>query len=246
MESFLKKALPSQKVLKITKLSGDGGHRSYKRILTNKSSFILMDSGKNDPSLKKFIEISKRLEDKVRVPKNHFFDLKQGFLLLEDLGDISLEQVYFKDKKRVCFFYKKLLKELIKLSQTSLEKKDLVFNKDFFKKENEFAIRDSHTYINRFLSGKLNRNLASGFLSDMEKLLDQFKAEDQVFCHRDFHSRNIMMKKKEGVLIDFQDAGIGPLFYDLTSLIYDCYVPLNDKEKKELIQYFILKTCLYL
>lgn len=60
-----------------------------------------------------------------------------------------------------------------------------------------------------------------------------------VLCHRDYHSRNLMVHEEELVLIDFQDARLGPPQYDLASLLYDAYAPLDDKNREHLTQLYL-------
>ena len=80
------------------------------------------------------------------------------------------------------------------------------------------------------------------FLQDMNRISSQLEKGPYVFCCRDFHSRNLMLvPRKTGeelALIDFQDAGGGPFCYDLTSLLYDSYVFLDEEEQKELLLFY--------
>ena len=63
-----------------------------------------------------------------------------------------------------------------------------------------------------------------------------------MLCHRDYHSRNLMLSQGQLYLIDFQDARMGPDTYDLASLLRDSYVDLNDIAVNELIAYFLALT----
>lgn len=243
MDEFLKHCFPSLKKFKKEKLPGDGGHRSYTRIRADEQTFILMSCGEKDPSLKLFIQIQKRLEPFVRVPKIFQMDFEKGWLLMEDLGNQTLEQFYFEmgfDLSQT--FYHQALKQLIKLqSQIPPLKTDSYFKKDFFLEENEMAIHHLQLYINnshKTLPALFNERSSRDFKKDMEKVLSFFKAEDYVYCHRDYHSRNLMLKAREVVVIDFQDAGLGPWYYDLTSLLYDSYVRMNSSQKNRLLSFY--------
>ena len=238
MQDFLNSCLPDLKGLKIEKLKGDGGHRSYTRLKKGSQSYMLMSCGANDPSLKLFIDIQMRLKKQVQVPQIFHFDLKNGFLLLEDLGDISLEHVFFNgEKEQKLFFYQQALKQLIELqSQVQLSEKDPVFDSDFFLAEMDQAVRDIEKYVSDILKKSFDKKLFQDFKEEIKQAISHFQREDYVYCHRDYHSRNLMIKNNKLVMIDFQDAGAGPWCYDLASLLYDCYVPLSNR--KELVQFY--------
>src|SRR5205085_762639 len=70
-------------------------------------------------------------------------------------------------------------------------------------------------------------------------IIQELAAEPRVLCHRDYHSRNLMLHENQLYLIDFQDARMGPDTYDLVSLLRDSYVDLTDREVDELIAYFL-------
>ena len=242
MDEFLKSCFPSVQEFKEEALPGDGGHRKYTRIKADKQSFILMSCGKKDISLKHFVEIQKRLKPLVFVPELFHLDLDLGLLLLEDLGNQSLEQFFFQKGAELSFpLYHQALIQLIGFqNKVHPLKTDLLFDKAFFLKENEMAIYHLQTYINHSYKkiNLFNEKSPMNFKKDMEKLLSNFKRKDYVYCHRDYHSRNLMLKKNKVILIDFQDAGLGPWFYDLTSLLYDSYVPLDSLNKKELSAFY--------
>ena len=243
MDEFLKSYFPSIKNLKKEKLPGDGGHRNYTRIRSGTKTFILMYCGKRDSSLKNFIEIQKKLAPLASVPEIFHKDLNQGFLLLEDLGDQSLEQFLLQNGEKSSLpFYHQVLMYLIRFqNKIQPQKTDLIFDKKFFLEENEMAIHHLQTYIHRPSKKKTalwDKISLINFKKDMEKILTGFKPEDYVYCHRDYHSRNLMLNKGKITLIDFQDAGSGPWYYDLASLLYDSYVPLSSSYKKQLSVFY--------
>ena len=225
--------------LKILPLKGDGGHRNYSRIKKGELAFMLMSCGEQDPSLKLFINIQNRLKAHVLSPQIFHFDLKKGFLLLEDLGEKSLESFYLqKGEAQSLFFYKKALKQLIALqSQVSLYQKDPLFDQSFFLQEFEQAFKDIEKYFKTFskqksfsFSKSQHPHNFKNLKKEIQSLFSDLKKEDFVFCHRDYHSRNLMLKNRDIYMIDFQDGAKGPWFYDLASLLYDCYIPLKAKE----------------
>ena len=255
MESFLNTAFPDTFVRK-TALPGDGGHRRYFRLKVKNSSFILMSAGKESGDLKDFIRIQKILRaEGLPVPLIFQKDLKKGLLILEDLGDVTLESLQRKNKTTALVYYHQTLKDLVKL-QTCVPVSNSFprFGKNFFLEETDLALWRLKTLV-----GTLERNKEDkrgkekkegesplqdqksgllGFKEEMGKVCDQLDSLPFVFCHRDFHSRNLMMKEGRARWIDFQDGGRGPYCYDLCSLVYDSYVSFTEKERRGLTDFY--------
>ena len=77
---------------------------------------------------------------------------------------------------------------------------------------------------------------------ELRLLVERLAAEPRVLCHRDYHSRNLMLHKQRLYLIDYQDARLGPDTYDLASLLRDSYVDLSDSMVNWLLAYFLALT----
>ena len=238
MESFLKEYFPHSKI-QTEKLPGDGGHRSYLRVKSSeKKTYILMLSGEKDESLKHFLSVHKKLDKAgCRVPEVFHQNLEKGFLLMEDLKDQTLENLHlerhfqFSEK-----FYKQSIKQLIKL-QSAIPKgeQDTVFDKQFFLEEVDMSIHHLEKIISNSAALK---NLRADFKKQMTDVISQLINTDYFYCHRDFHSRNMMVLGDDLCLLDFQDAGMGPQVYDLTSLVYDSYIELSETERKNLVDFY--------
>ena len=71
------------------------------------------------------------------------------------------------------------------------------------------------------------------------RIVEELAAEPRVLCHRDYHSRNLMLKEGRLYIIDFQDARMGPDTYDLVSLLRDSYVDISERAVEDLIAYFL-------
>ena len=263
MDSFLKHALNGQQYSQIPLLA-EGSDRRYTRIiiknpnrgaLTSKAkSWILACS----PLIQQKHFLWRQadfLKAGLQVPKLHPSHLasinkahsKKGFLLIEDLGDQSLEKEV---KKQTLFpydYYFQALDQLIQLQKTPSffqtgqspvpwTKQDLL--KEMFWTE-KYLIEQ---FLNYPLKGKERESLLQEWSAICEKLTSAtFRAG-----HRDFHSRNLFIKNKKVYMIDFQDAGFFPQFYDLVSLIYDVYVEsvMDNTVRKKLLDYFISKHTL--
>jgi len=243
MEDFLRKFFSLSVKLKTQKLPGDGGHRSYTRIKDQEKSYILMSSGREDISLKHFISIQERLKNKcVNVPKLFHKDFKKGFLLMEDLGDETLETLFKKDKKGAFSLYIKVIDQMLKIQkEVQVLGKDVVFNRSFFMREIDFSIHHLECFLeqNEGEKNKLKKNNPfTLFKEEMDKVCAEIEKITYTYCHRDFHSKNIMIHNEKACLLDFQDGGYGPIVYDLTSLLYDSYISFDDIYRKKLLEYY--------
>ena len=239
MEDFLKKCFPDQIVQK-EKLGGDGGHRDYFRLKVRDSFYILMSSGKKDPSLKDFIQIQGMLS-KVDLPVPRLFhqNLKEGFLILEDLGNVTLESVLKTDREGALALYQTALRDLVQMQfRISLSLSFPRFGKHFFMAETDLALERLEKLARDCGGQEPSKNRLVRFKKEMEEVCEQLDRLTFVYCHRDFHSRNLMIKNRHPRWIDFQDAGQGPYCYDLCSLLYDSYVSFEDQEKEDMIAFY--------
>ena len=224
---------------KIEVLGGDASFRKYFRIIDGEKSYILMDSTANKEVLYPFIEISVRLlKAQVEVPRIIAQNLEVGYLLLTDLGSRHLADVL--SPMSVELLYMKGIHQILKIQEadtTNLEPYD-----------EAFLMYEMNLMQEWYLEQHLEKSLSV----DEQKMLDQSLASicqevlsqpQDVFVHRDFHSRNIMMETgRKLVIIDYQDARKGALTYDLVSILKDVYVRFDPKQMEKLaLEFKMLK-----
>lgn len=215
--------------------SADASFRSYYRLKTKNESYILMDASLEKESLIPFVSVTKKLHEVyVKAPRIFFEDLQNGYLILEDFGDTKLLDVL--DPNNFHQLYKQAIDEIIKMQRANssdlppYDKKFLHFEMDLMQEW--------------YLQKKLSLTLSSSQQSMLEQTLDQISdvvlsQPQNFFVHRDFHSRNIMVKPDGSLgVIDYQDAMSGALTYDLVSLLKDCYIAFERAEIKKLVLYF--------
>ena len=93
-----------------------------------------------------------------------------------------------------------------------------------------------------FLEGLMNIEFSSKESSQMDSVFTQICTQlhqhPKYICHRDYHSRNLLIYNKKIQVIDFQDARLGPVQYDLVSLLYDSYVNLSSELIEEVLDYY--------
>lgn len=209
----------------------DASFRKYYRLRNGDKTAIFMDSSGEMNSLKPFVDISSRLYAVgVCAPKIFEKNLEDGYLILEDFGtthylDILNEQNYKA-------FYTKAINTILKMQKVDTTSLPL-YDKEFLHFEMDLM---QEWYLEKLL--KLNLNTSQEKL--VKKTLDAISAvvleqPQGVFVHRDFHSRNIMLKSDNKIgIIDYQDAMSGAITYDLVSLLKDCYIIFDRKEIKKL------------
>ncbi|TCB51406.1 phosphotransferase [Acinetobacter sp. ANC 4779] len=205
-------------------LPGDASFRRYARIKLNNKTFMLMDAPPEKEDCVPFVTIDQFFDSQgVRVPHIVAKDLQQGFLLLEDFGDILLSTLLNDDT--VDAYYAQSFKQLIELQAIDGTEHFPAYSYEKLISEMELltgwmlpSLNIQPTQDEQALIKRTFAILANAAL-----------AQPQVIVHRDFHSRNLMKIEGETDLgvIDFQDAVIGADTYDLISITRDAYVQWN-------------------
>lgn len=233
-------------ITKINPITGDGGHRKYYRVSDKNSTYILMQ----DPYIKEykhntlhnfaFINVHTVLQNNnISVPLLIKAFPQEGCLLLEDLGDINLYQT----KNKNTPLYQASLDELIKIQNIHIDLALPIFQKSFNSNFLIKELKDSLMSINNFLLKKNQLTiLPSTLVKEITTFCKSLEKSSLRLVHRDFHSRNIMIKNTQIKIIDFQDARLGHPLYDLASLLEDPYTKLESQKKEQLKQYFIQKS----
>lgn len=228
----------------IARASDDASFRRYFRIKRSKVSnktreyapgynatFIAMDAPPEKEDNETFVKITNLLKtNKLHVPKIIEFDLSQGFLLIEDLGDTTFLQAL--DESERMGLYQKAIDELIKMQAIKRTNNNLpIYDDALLKIEMQLLI---DWYLVKSTSTYPFKQLQHIF----QLLSDNALNSSQVFVHRDYHARNMMMVDGEIAIIDFQDALIGSNTYDLCSLLKDAYLELSVNEIQTLLHYY--------
>ncbi len=233
-------------------LKGDASDRSYfrvnycvKSLPTQGSSIIVMQlkepGSENEPDFNRTQKFLAHLD--IPVPEILYYDADRGLLFLEDGGDKHLEDLAHNSLGDIIFWYQKAI-EIIVAMQTRVTQNiqpdcpafALKFDVEKLMWEMDFMIKH---YIQGFLKRGLNQDEESKVRTALLGLCETLAEEERVFVHRDFHSRNLMILKDDLLLLDFQDARMGPRQYDLVSLLKDSYVVLKEETRNELLSYYL-------
>lgn len=228
IEQLYQHSIPAQMV----SVSGDASFRRYFRIIYRENSvqqsWIAVDAPPAHENSRQFVDIAKLWSEAgVKVPAVLAFNEAEGFMLLEDFGDVLLHPELTADAADG--LYQASMDSLIALQQ--LPKTDNIPLYDRALLDQEMALFTDwlcEKHLAMTLSSADKAMLADVF----ERLAQSALGQPQVMVHRDYHSRNLMVCQADQQrhdhdfigIIDFQDAVFGGLTYDLVSLLKDCYI----------------------
>ncbi|MEC7119320.1 MAG: phosphotransferase, partial [Pseudomonadota bacterium] len=218
--------------IEIVPLAGDASFRRYARVRVDGQPYMLMDAPPPQEDCRPFVTIADMLlAYGVRVPKIIAQDLAQGFLLLEDFGDTVLSAVL--SAETVDQYYQQAMNQLIDLQKIDVPAASALPDYHADKLIAEMRLFDQW-FLPQFLQMELSQSEQDLLSQTYQYLAEQALAQPQVLVHRDYHSRNLMVLADESSLgvIDFQDAVIGAISYDLVSLLRDAYVQWPDAQVK--------------
>ncbi len=216
----------------IAPASADASFRRYFRVSFNGESRIAMDAPPQQEDSRPFVAVGRVLHQAgLNVPQILHDDLEQGFLLLSDLGsrpyldaltEESVERLYGDALGALAAMQTCVPSENLPAYDEALLQREMALFPDWF----------LTTHLGLTLSDSEQQLLSETFTLLAESAL----AQPQVFVHRDYHSRNLMVCEHNPGILDFQDAVRGPVTYDLVSLLRDCYIAWPRQQVEEWVQ----------
>lgn len=240
-----KNILSQEKLEEVDKLTGDASTRRYYRIFTNCDSYVVSLDNPFDGEMEKhpFLGVQKFLsQNHVKVPEILDHNLSRGYLLQEDLGNATLltHIAGINSSTEEFKIYKVIIDQLLELHRIP---KTAVHNDNLFQlKFDHQKYMDETRFTFKYFFNFFNKFTDEGMIKEFETLFDpimqRLGEQKMVITHRDFHSRNIMVKNGKYIFIDFQDARWGIPQYDLVSLLEDCYYDLKDENRQKLKRYY--------
>lgn len=218
LEQWLGEKLPPD-TFSLTPLQGDASFRQYYRLQHEGSTYIAAHSPPTTEDNAGFIKMSQAFSTLgLNVPKVLRHDSTEGFFLLTDLGDNVLFQHL--NTHNVEYYYFKAFEILANIQRCNISLP--AFDHAFMEKE---LTNFKHWFLEKHLNLTLSESEEKILAEAFSLLLDSATQQPQYCIHRDYHSRNLMVMPDDNLgVLDFQDAMIGPVTYDLVSLIRDCYI----------------------
>jgi N-acetylmuramate 1-kinase len=232
-------------------LQGDASNRRYYRLhftaaVDGITSLVLMCLAQPYPAGElPFVNVQRYLSLKrIPVPDILWDDSAHGFILLEDLGDVTLEAaLQGASRAQVAVWYRRALDILLALQspqsvapRASCVAFRLAFDVEKLMWELDFFL--THM-IKQLCAQRLTPVDEVSLRGQFWKIAAMLARQPRVLTHRDYHSRNLMLYQDRLRVIDFQDARLGPYQYDLASLLYDSYVVLPTDLREELLTYYL-------
>ena len=211
----------------LTDLAADAGARRYFRIKpSGEDSLVVIDAPVAHNDNQQFAFVANLLASHgLHVPKVSHANLKDGFLLLSDLGDETYLKVLNNENAD------KLLDDattaLIKLQ--SITELDLLSRYNAGLMSEELALFDNW-YIQQHLNITLEENAQSSLNNVLKLITERCMSQPTVLTHRDYMPRNLMVCEENPGILDFQDARIGPISYDVISLFKDAFISWEEEQ----------------
>lgn len=224
-------------------VSGDASFRRYFRLVTAGRSFIAVDAPPAHENSRSFVQIAELLRGaNVSAPQVFAVDYDQGFMLLQDFGDMLYLQPLLQAQSQQDAalperLYSEAIHALVNLQQ-GVDAGQLP-PYDAGRLQAEMALFETwfcEAFLGLTLSGVERADIAQAFRFLTQAALSQ----PQVAVHRDYHSRNLLVLDAATCsagaspgIIDFQDAVAGAYTYDLVSLLRDCYISWAPSQVKQ-------------
>ena len=221
--------------------SEDASFRRYFRIFHGNHSYIVMDAPTEHMSIAPFSRIAKRLlQENINVPEIFAENHEKGFMLITDFGTTTYLQVL--NEKSADQLYSDALDSLIKLQRATITDSQFLPPYDQKLLRSEMDLFPSW-FLTKNLNISLNSEISDILQKTFEFVITKALEQPKVWVHLDYHSRNLMYtdQNNPGVL-DFQNAVMGPITYDLMSLLRDCYIVWSDEQIKRWIRLYLLKA----
>lgn len=213
--------------------SGDASFRRYFRLDSAHGTVIVMDAPPAKEDTAAFVDITTRLAAQgLSIPRILASDVEQGFLLLSDLGQDNFYHALHKglDNQTIQTLYRSAIQSLVQLQQadsTGLPEYDA-----------PRMLEELQVFEEWFINQHCNTRLTEPESHALQQCFTALVADNtkvaQVFVHRDYHTPNLMMPIDDSLrpgIIDYQDAVLGPITYDLASLVMDARYTWDEEQQ---------------
>ncbi|MPZ18353.1 MAG: phosphotransferase [Luteitalea sp.] len=232
---------------RVVRLTSDASDRRYFRLLIPSETpvVIALYPSSFDAERLSFLNVTQLLGE-MPIPIPEVLDCAQdlGILVLEDLGDVTLQaHLGAAPSSDHAALYREAVRLIATLQRCGAELASprytpytVAFDIDKLTWELQFFMKH---FLIAYRGAALHETTRAALSEEFALIVEQVASEPHVLCHRDYHSRNLMLHRERLYVIDFQDARMGPNTYDLVSLLRDSYVDVQDATVNDLIAYFL-------
>jgi N-acetylmuramate 1-kinase len=247
IDRFLGEAGLSSRVAKVVPLTGDASDRRYFRVLLKNEApqVLAVHPGPIEFETLPFVNVSRLLSAMpVPVPRILAHNDELGIMSQQDLGDVTLQaHLGAASAAEHAALYRQAVSfiETLQRRGRDLESAEympyrIAFDVEKLTWELQFFVRH---FLDAYRGAALSPAEREALAAEFSAIASELAAEPRVLCHRDYHSRNLMLHENNLYIIDFQDARLGPDTYDLVSLLRDSYVDFTEQQVEELIAFFL-------
>lgn len=226
-------------------LPADASFRQYSRVQQDNKNYILMDANPEHEDVLPFATIAKFLHDNnFSAPEIYHQDTPNGFLLLEDFGDNHYSKVAQNTPDSEELLYKHAIDVLVNLHNTTIDIDLPHYDEDKLLNESMLMV---DWYYKALHNQELPETLRDEYHAIWSKLLKDIHFHRHCMVLRDYHAENLMWLEdrkhhRQVGLLDFQDAVIGSVAYDLVSLTEDARRDLGPNIANKMINYYLEQT----
>ena len=232
---------------KVVPLTGDASDRRYFRVIgpEGPSIVLALHAEPIDFASLPFANVAGLLRQlPLPVPALLGHSDPLGILALEDLGDVTLQahlgaasaNEHAALYRQAVAFIELLQRRGAEVDPDGYTPYRVVFDVEKLTWELDFFVKH---FAQGYRGAAISPAERAALGAECASIVDELASEPRVLCHRDYHSRNLMLYAGSLYIIDFQDARMGPDTYDLVSLLRDSYVDIADRDVDELIAYFL-------
>ncbi len=247
IDRYLRESGLAARNARVVPLTGDASDRKYFRIIPadGPSLVVALHAGAIDFSTLPFANVATLLRRiPLPVPEVLGHSDELGILALQDLGDVTLQaHLGAATPSQHAALYRDAVALIEQLQRRGADLRSDTYLPygiafDVEKLTWELGFFTKH-FVEGYRGVVLTPAERAALASEWNDIVDELASEPRVLCHRDYHSRNLMLSEGSLYIIDFQDARMGPDTYDLASLLRDSYVDIADRDLDELIAYFL-------
>ena len=247
IDQFLTESGLAGRGAKVVPLTGDASDRRYFRVLMagEPSQVLAVHPGPIAFDTLPFVNVCKLLSEMpVPVPGILGHSDALGIIALQDLGDVTLQAhlgaaspaEHAALYRQAVSFIETLQRRGRELESAEYVPYGIAFDVDKLTWELQFFVKH---FLEAYRGAALSPTSREALTSELAAIAEELAAEPRVLCHRDYHSRNLMLHDGHLHIIDFQDARMGPDTYDLVSLLRDSYVDFTNQQVEELVAFFL-------
>ena len=232
---------------KVLPLTGDASDRRYFRVLLRgqPSQVLALHTGPIEFETLPFVNVSRLFSAMpVPVPRILAHSNPLGIIALQDLGDVTLQaHLGAASQAEHAGLYRQAVSfiDVLQRRGRELESDEYLPYRIAFDVEKltwELQFFTKH-FLEGYRGAVISPAAREALAAEFAAIVDELASEPRVLCHRDYHSRNLMLHEGALYIIDFQDARMGPDTYDLVSLLRDSYVDFTEAQVEELIAFFL-------